>query len=120
MITIDDIIRIAQEHGWSVDISYGVTRNKTDKCLEFEKYIGSQDFLFSVWMYDNDIGRFVQDVKKYADDFDIDEETSLWIGDDGHGRDGAPYRISDILKEMQEAKNEMKELAEAFRSAVLG
>ena len=119
MITIDDIIRIAEEHGWSVDISYGVTRNKTDKCLEFEKYIGSQDFLFSVWVENDDITKFVNDVKEYADDFDIDEETSLWIGNDGHGRDGAPYRISDILKEMQEAKDEMEELAEAFRRAVL-
>lgn len=118
MITIDDIIRIAEEHGWSVNVSDGM-KNKTDKCLEFEKYIDSQDFFFSIWMYDNDIEQFVYAVGEYADDFDVDEEASYWIGPDGHGKNGAPYRISDILEEMQDAKNEMKELADAFETAML-
>lgn len=32
--------------------------------------------------------------------YDADYETSLWIDDDGHGHNGAPHHIRDILAEM--------------------
>lgn len=35
------------------------------------------------------------------DAYDADYETFLWIGDDGHGRNGAPYHIRDILADME-------------------
>ena len=36
------------------------------------------------------------------ENFDVDLEVSRWIGEDGHGRNGAPYHIRDILKEMEQ------------------
>lgn len=37
----------------------------------------------------------------------MDYETSLWIGKDGHGANGAPYHIKDILEEMYLAKEQI-------------
>ena len=42
-------------------------------------------------------------MKRYYEDFDPDYEAYLWIGDDGHGRNGAPYHIKDIVSDMEEA-----------------
>lgn len=44
--------------------------------------------------------------------YDVDEEAALWIGSDGHGKNGAPYRISDILKDMEEVDERLKMLWE--------
>ena len=51
--------------------------------------------------------------RKYTD-FDVSEETSLWIGSDGHGKNGAPYEIEDIVKDMKEAENMILELSEGI------
>ena len=45
--------------------------------------------------------------------FDPDEETALWIGPDGHGKNGAPYHIQDILDEMNQIDEELRKLAVA-------
>ena len=46
---------------------------------------------------------------------DVDEEAYIWIGSDGHGKNGAPYHIADIVKDMEEAEVMMADLYEAFR-----
>ena len=38
----------------------------------------------------------IKSVREYYENYDPDEEAYLWIGDDGHGKNGAPYRISDM------------------------
>ena len=43
-----------------------------------------------------------------------DYEAYLWIGDDGHGRNGAPYHIKDIVSDMEEAEEQIYELLQAF------
>ena len=47
-------------------------------------------------------------------DFDPDYEAYLWIGDDGHGRNGAPYHIKDIVSDMEEAEEQIYELLQAL------
>ena len=38
-----------------------------------------------------------EDMAHYIDGYDIDAEAALWIGEDGHGKNGAPYHIADIV-----------------------
>ncbi len=52
----------------------------------------------------DDLFEFCHNLKEYIDSFDVDEEASLWIGPDGHGKSGAPYHISDIVDDMRERK----------------
>lgn len=53
-------------------------------------------------------------MKRYYEDFDPDYEAYLWIVDDGHGRNGAPYHIKDIVSDMEEAEEQIYELLQAL------
>lgn len=107
------ITEIAEILGWSVDFSE--TQNgKTD--VNFAKYTSyGQDFNFSVELEDDDMEAFIDNIHEYYENFDVDEEAYIWIGSDGHGKNGAPYHIADIVKDMEEAEVMMADLYEAFR-----
>ena len=51
------------------------------------------------------------------DSFDVDYETSLWIGDDGHGKNGAPHHIRDILDDFQKYEDDLWKLYVAISNA---
>lgn len=104
---IENLIDISEEKGWSVSV-VKMCNNKRE--LWFQQYTDmGQDFNFSV-DYDDDPKVVVKKMYDYWENFDLDEEVSLWIGPDGHGKNGAPYHISDILKDMKQAEDMMEEL----------
>lgn len=107
------ITEIAEILGWSVDFSEQ-QNGKTD--VNFAKYTSyGQDFNFSVELEDDDMEAFIDNIHEYYENFDVDEEAYIWIGSDGHGKNGAPYHIADIVKDMEEAEVMMADLYEAFR-----
>lgn len=107
------ITEIAEILGWSVDFSES-QNGKTD--VNFAKYTSyGQDFNFSVELEDDDMDAFIDNIHEYYENFDVDEEAYIWIGSDGHGKNGAPYHIADIVKDMEEAEVMMADLYEAFR-----
>lgn len=108
-----NITEIAEILGWSVDFSE-LQNGKTD--VNFAKYTSyGQDFNFSVELEDDDMEAFIDNIHEYYENFDVDEEAYIWIGSDGHGKNGAPYHIADIVKDMEEAEVMMADLYEAFR-----
>lgn len=107
------ITEIAEILGWSVDFSES-QNGKTD--VNFAKYTSyGQDFNFSVELEDDDMEAIIDNIHEYYENFDVDEEAYIWIGSDGHGKNGAPYHIADIVKDMEEAEVMMADLYEAFR-----
>jgi hypothetical protein len=107
------ITEIAEILGWSVDFSEP-QNGKTD--VNFAKYTAyGQDFNFSVELEDDDMEAFIDNIHEYYENFDVDEEAYIWIGSDGHGKNGAPYHIADIVKDMEEAEVMMADLYEVFR-----
>ena len=107
------ITEIAEILGWSVDFSES-QNGKTD--VNFAKYTSyGQDFNFSVELEDDDMEAFIDNIHEYYENFDVDEEAYIWIGSDGHGKNGAPYHIADIVKDMEEAEVLMADLYEAFK-----
>ena len=107
------ITEIAEMLGWSVDFSES-QNGKTD--VNFAKYTSyGQDFNFSVELEDDDMEAFIDNIHEYYENFDVDEEAYIWIGSDGHGKNGAPYHIADIVKDMEEAEVMMADLYEAFK-----
>lgn len=107
------ITEIAEILEWSVDFSE-LQNGKTD--VNFAKYTSyGQDFNFSVELEDDDMEAFIDNIHEYYENFDVDEEAYIWIGSDGHGKNGAPYHIADIVKDMEEAEVMMADLYEAFR-----
>ena len=92
----------AEEDGWSVhvdDAQEGLV------LFEFSKFTPyGQDFNFQAEMRDNDPDTLAESIRRYYESFDPDEEASLWIGSDGHGKRGAPYYIKDIVSDMEAAE----------------
>ena len=101
---VQKIISAANQKGWSV------TTDETEEghlLFEFSQFTpAGQDFSFSSEMTGGDPVTLVEEIRKYYEGFDVDEEAYLWIGPDGHGRKGAPYHIRDIVRDM-EATEEM-------------
>lgn len=109
---IRKVTDIAQEKGWSISVE---DENKTSIQFEFQRYTKyGQDFNFNADMQDEDINTLIAGMKRYYEDFDPDYEAYLWIGDDGHGRNGAPYHIKDIVSDMEEAEEQIYELLQAL------
>ena len=107
------ITEIAETLGWSVDFS---EPHNGSIDVNFAKYTSyGQDFNFSVELEDDDMEAFIDNIHEYYKNFDVDEEAYIWIGSDGHGKNGAPYHIADIVKDMEEAEAMIADLYEAFK-----
>lgn len=111
---VDRIIEIAESQGFSVSAE----TNGNDMEFTFSQYTDfGQDFSFEVTMKDNDINTLIEEIDNYYEGYDPDEETMLWVGPDGHGRNGAPYRLTDIVKDMEQCEQMIKNLLDALIEA---
>ena len=84
--------------------------------FEFSKYTpAGQDFSFSATIKDNSLDSLVADMDEYYEAFDVDSEAYLWLDDNGHGKNGAPYRMKDVLEDMEVAEKYIESLLDAIR-----
>ena len=98
-MTEKQFIKIAVDLGWTVQ--------KDPDTIELGQYTTyGQDFWFSV----NRNEDYVKQVYEYYDSFDPGQEALLWVGDDGHGKNGAPYHLKDIIKDMEEVEYMIEKL----------
>lgn len=114
---IDRITEIAEEDGWSVYVEEIEDRGDMIE-FTFGKYTDvGQDFSFSVEMKDGDIDTVIEDIDNYYENYDPDEEALLWVGSDGHGKKGAPYHLTDIVKDMEQCETYIGELFDLLDKA---
>lgn len=59
-----------------------------------------------------DIQTFAKAVRETADGYDVDYETYIWLDEEGHGKNGAPYHIREVLKENEAIKAAWNNLAD--------
>lgn len=110
---IQRITDIAREKGWSVSIEED--KSQSNILFEFQRFTKyGQDFLFNADMHGEDIDTLIAGIKEYYEGFEPDYEAYLWIGDDGHGKNGAPYHIKDIVADMEDAEEQIYELLKAL------
>lgn len=109
----DKILRIVGDTSWSASV-------EDESYVEFSTYTTfGNDFNFAIRVgRDDDLSDIADRIKEYIDGFDVDYEAYLWIGDDGHGKSGAPYHIKDIVSDMEDARDSMKKLAQVFEKNV--
>lgn len=62
---------------------------------------------------------FLYDLTDFVEYYDVDKEASKWIGPDGHGQYGAPYRITDIIADAEEIKQVYKDFQTELRKQIL-
>lgn len=111
---IDRIIEIAESQGFSVDTE--ITDDEVR--FTFSQYTDfGQDFFFEATMKDYDIYTLIGEVEDYYEGYDPDEEAMLWVGPDGHGKNGAPYRLTDVVKDMEQCEQMIKNLSDALSEA---
>lgn len=83
--------------------------------FEFSRFTpAGQDFSFQVSMSSGSLKSLVQEMMEYYEAFDTDTEAYLWLDSSGHGRNGAPYRMRDVLAGMEAAEQMIRELLEAL------
>lgn len=103
---IEKIIKIAESDSWTVTEQ---TFNN-GKGLLFSKYSpAGQDFNIPIEP-SSSFEELLEHIKEYYDNFDVDNETYIWLDNDGHGKNGAPYRMRDVLEDMEECHRMILEL----------
>lgn len=76
-------------------------RHEDGNVYEFQKYSpAGQDFSFCVDT-ENDISYFLDNILEAYYNFDVSEEASIWLDEDGHGMNGAPYDMKDLYEDME-------------------
>ena len=102
---IDKIVQIAEDLGWSVDVS--------EEELLFGKFSPEgQDFSFPINKEDFDDITWA--IHNYIDNFDISEEVYLWLDNTGHGKNGAPYDMKDLYEDFEASLENVDELLKAL------
>lgn len=111
---IDRIIEIAEGQGFSVQ-----TEVKDDEVeFTFSQYSDfGQDFNIFATMKYYDIYSLIEELDNFYEGYDPDEEAMLWVGPDGHGKNGAPYRLTDVVKDMEQCEQMAKDLLDALIDA---
>lgn len=115
---IDVVSQCAETNGWNVHTN--IERDKNTVTFDFAKFTpAGQDFSFSATMQGDDLDSLITEMEDYYNGFDVDEGTYLWLDSDGHGKNGAPYRMRDVLEDMEAAEKMMGELLDAIRKIEL-
>ena len=78
--------------------------------VEISKYSTAGQDWSTVIALGEDINEFADNIYSAYESYDPEYEASLWIGDDGHGKNGAPYHIKDIVEDMEECEGFIRRL----------
>ena len=59
-----------------------------------------QDFQITVDLGES-IYEFKENLYSLYSNFDVSEETYIWLDDSGHGKNGAPYDMKDVYEDFE-------------------
>ena len=89
-----------------------------DDTIYFSKYSpAGYDFGFYIENVDS-IEELADKIYDQYNEYDVSEAAYLWLGDDGHGKNGAPYDMEDVYKDMEACKENIFELYELIKEAM--
>lgn len=117
---IDWIESVANDNGWAVHLYQS---NDGRETLEFNQSTPvGQDFSFAIDIQKDadgeiNIDETISQVYEYWESFDPDYEAYLWLGDDGHGKNGAPHSMRAVLDDMEDAEDMINGLYQTLRYA---
>lgn len=113
--TLDEIIKVAEDNGWRVDTD---EQSNGDIELTFYQYSpAGQDFSFYITLdKDDNICDCAQAVYEYYEAYEPEAETMLWLDSEGHGKNGAPYHMKDLLEDMEACEKMLEDLSIALEN----
>lgn len=111
-VNIDDLLDKAEELGWCV--------RESDTEWEFSQYSpAGEDFSFCVCTRDvNSPEDLAREIRSYANDFDAEEHTKMWVEAQGHVS-GVPD-IKTLVKDADDIELMLNKLASAMEDALEG
>ena len=108
------LAKVCEDLGIKIDTSENDNGESTTIYFSFYTDCG-QDVNQQINLYDWDDEEEIREkLNELYENFDVDYETYIWIGEDGHGKNGAPYHIQDILNDMEIVEKKLGELYEEF------
>lgn len=112
---MNEFLEYAEEMDWRYSASEYPDNGET--CVELQRSSPQdQDFIVTIWFETGNECDFADKLEEYWRDFDPSEEAVNWVGPDGHGMNGAPYDLQDIINDMVDCKEMLRELVVAFHN----
>ncbi|QST03109.1 hypothetical protein IMZ31_20100 (plasmid) [Pontibacillus sp. ALD_SL1] len=99
---MEQLIQKIEELGWSVN------KEGDHEYLLGKFSPAGQDFSISV--EGEDAEELVDSIREAYENFDVSYETYLWLDHTGHGKNGAPYHMKDLLEDMETCEAMIQEL----------
>lgn len=117
---LEQLLGNAEGQDWSYTIyqepegTYNGWHCEERNYIELEKYSpAGEDFSMIIdFDVDSPINSFLENLKEYSEDFDIDEHVEMWIPKRGKG--GCPESISELVEDAEAIKNMIFELWDAL------
>lgn len=99
---------------WNVNTNINNERKVVELSLERWSPAGRDiclDFEFKDNTTKEQISKeFIENYESY----DVSYETYIWLDENGHGKNGAPYEMKGVLEDTMWVENELAELLELF------
>ena len=115
VLTIAQLLKTADGLGWHT--SPCNFANETG--YELSKYSpAGQDFIVSIESTSDGTESpetLIKNLEEYINGYDPSAEALLWTGPDGHGHNGAPHELEDIISDMKACREMMRELLRAWK-----
>ena len=112
------LAKVCEDLGIKIDTSENNDGEITTIYFSFYTDCG-QDVSQEIDLYDWDDEEEIREkLDELYENFDVDYETYIWLGHDGHGKSGAPYHIKDLLADMEEVDEKLKQLSNEFEKAI--
>lgn len=106
MITMEKLKKIIEKKGFTVsDTEF----SGNDVGWDLQQFTPLGEDWYVVIEHNNSVDIFAENLKKYANNFDIDEEVEPYIA--MRGKRGVPESISDLLKDAKWKQRKLKSLA---------
>lgn len=99
---------------WNVNVTINEGKKQVEISLEIWTPAGRDvclEFEFKDKTTKEQISKTFQE---YYESYDVSYETYIWLDNEGHGKNGAPYEMEKVLIDTQWVENELSELAYIF------
>ena len=115
----EKIYEIAQSEGWQVYYFY-TDEKETMVSFLFQKYSpDGRDFVFEICVPNEEdeytlYYNVADAIYTYFENFDVSYETYIWLDENGHGKNGASYDMSDVYKDTESCEKMIGDLWRSF------
>lgn len=69
---------------------------------------------FRIIIHGENVDDLLDSIFNEYDSFDVSQETYLWLDNTGHGVNGAPYEMEDVLNDMKDCEQMILDLHESL------